>query len=1518
METILNKLNIARKELLDLSFRNPLLNFKLRKTTGIEFANINTNDLYEYLVSEEKACLFTKESSLRPNRIQVTCDEKELRSRLIQTYRQATMFIEEKGANTLFLALGFLKWEEEGQQLRSPLVLVPVELKKADNSDRYSMLYSNDDIKFNVSLQTKMAIDYGIKIPSFEQDELDLSKYYRTISEVVSHLEGWEVEYNGALDFFSYGKYLMYQDLDIEKWVNNGKLINDKIMKGLFVEGFHDKLSDESSIDINQITKPRNFYHVVDADSSQALAIYDVNNGSNLVMQGPPGTGKSQTITNLIANSVALGKSVLFVSEKASALEVVQRRLKSVGLNDLTLELHSNKANKKDVLKALEATVNLGEPKVEDANTLYEKYDNVRDSLNMYKDAVNKPVLKSNLSPLNIYGDLLRLKDNIDKDNVRMPHIEFKGIAYWTDEEFQKRYDVTKEFLNVAKLVGKLEKHPFYGVGLKKCLPYEQVAIKEKIIYLDESLIILTKAINDLTKLLGYHSLDNIFEANHMSYSIDECSKGIDLKGINAADYRFVENPQLVSMIIKTGIKGQKLYSMISNKIDRKFLKDFSFIQIYEAYKMIKFPHFRKKKAAFKEIKNYLGCSNINTIDAFYQYLQVASFFKKEKKNVRDIFLSSYQGIIETDWVELEKIVSFVEMIHSRIARYEILPQMKNVLMDDELLEKVCIANEDYKEKLNNFIACLDKVLKSMDVDVEKRFLYPKWYLDTSFSDFKKIINSFLDTDKIIEIVRYNEVAEKMINYELDGIVELSSIWKYKLDYLCDLLEYERLKCLIDTAFQESESLQQFKKFNHERQIEMFKELDISIMVENIKFILKKHWENCPRINDNNPQMNILRREFQKKKNQMPIRKLMGIVGDEIKKIKPVFMMSPLSIATYIEPGKMTFDLVVFDEASQVRPVEAFGALLRANQVVVVGDSHQLPPTNFFDTMTTKFEGLTDEDYDFSNMESILSLLLAKNIPQRTLNWHYRSRHKSLIMISNQEFYNNSLCLFPSVDDRDINEGLVFRYLPNTAYQRGKSRSNPKEAKEVIKAVMEHAAKYPHLSLGVVSFSMAQADEIYNEFEKARKRNDSKEIENYFHMHETEPFFIKNLENVQGDERDVIFISVGYGHDETGNLTMDFGPLNKDGGERRLNVLITRARTKTEIFSNITGYDINLAKTNSKGVMALKKYLDYAQNRQNYDERNHSTLAESFTTYIYNRLLEYGFMVERNVGVSGFGIDLAIADPVDPSHFLLGIECDGGAYKNQNSATDRERLRSAVLTNLGWKIYHLWTTDFYRNPKVEFEKLLNYINNIAHIKVSSKQPVTIDVKRHKAERIEKTHLIIDYKMYNGPKRRASIIDEIETLKQLVVKIIDCESPIHKKEIMKRIQGITQISKITEKMKKNINCAIDGVIFEYDYRDGFIYKRDQEILVRRRNMIENKRMEFVPIEEVKLACHTVIDLGLATTIDEIKTNVGDIFGFNKTNTTLVTMINSQLEKMIKEETIYIENEMYYINEYKDIE
>ncbi len=326
---------------------------------------------------------------------------------------------------------------------------------------------------------------------------------------------------------------------------------------------------------------------------------------------------------------------------------------------------------------------------------------------------------------------------------------------------------------------------------------------------------------------------------------------------------------------------------------------------------------------------------------------------------------------------------------------------------------------------------------------------------------------------------------------------------------------------------------------------------------------------------------------------------------------------------------------------------------------MVVGDDKQLPPTRFFDKILADGdEDATEDSFSASDVESILGLCIAQGMPQRMLRWHYRSRHDSLIAVSNREFYNNRLFVVPSAVKASQDQGLRFRHVPEGVFDRGGSATNRIEARVVAQAAMDHAHSHPEQSLGIGAFSVAQRDAIRDELELLRREDT--DCESFFAPGNPDPFFIKNLENIQGDERDVIFISVGYGRDSAGNLAMNFGPLQTDGGERRLNVLISRARDRCEVFSSITAADVDLARARSRGAAAFKSFLHYAETGVlDIGTSTGRGFDSDFEEEVARALQGYGYRVESQVGLAGFFIDLAVIDPELPGRYLLGIECDG-------------------------------------------------------------------------------------------------------------------------------------------------------------------------------------------------------------------------------------------------------------------
>ena len=489
----------------------------------------------------------------------------------------------------------------------------------------------------------------------------------------------------------------------------------------------------------------------------------------------------------------------------------------------------------------------------------------------------------------------------------------------------------------------------------------------------------------------------------------------------------------------------------------------------------------------------------------------------------------------------------------------------------------------------------------------------------------------------------------------------------------------------------------------HDAIVDQYRGLEAKHRRTTVEIVRSRHTEKMPR--GSYGAMNTIRSEIARKRGHMPIRKLFKATGETLQRIKPVLLMSPISVAQFLPPNSVEFDLLVIDEASQVRPEDALGLVARTKQMVVVGDKKQLPPTSFFDRIVAD-EDESDEDETIevtlrsvakaTDLESILALCEARGLNSSMLRWHYRSRHPSLIAVSNAEFYRR-LIMPPAPKADRASEGLILRRVPG-AYDRGGKRTNLIEAEAVANAVATHARACPELSVGVVTFSTAQRDAIEDLLE-IKRRSDAA-LDDLLHEGESEDVFVKNLENVQGDERDVIFVSVRYGPRVAGGRldSMTFGPVSSDGGERRLNVLFTRARSRCEIFVSFAPGDIDVDRAKGEGPRVLKRFLQYAESGLLEECLSISEDADSpFEETVAAFISGLGYKVDKQVGSAGFKIDLAVRHPERQGQYMLAVECDGATYHSGLWARERDRLRQDILENMGWRFHRIWSTDwFYR------------------------------------------------------------------------------------------------------------------------------------------------------------------------------------------------------------------------------
>ncbi|RAP54755.1 MAG: hypothetical protein BZ137_00475 [Methanosphaera sp. rholeuAM130] len=1436
ISVVTTEINKYRTNLLDLSRRNKFLNFTASKSKSIEIINENMLNLFDNLVLKEESMKFLSfdeeeasvyitpqnmwddesDESEPKNHIQTNDDKNTLNRKLLKLYRDNKSTIEEKGFNSLFLALGFLEWKDASYQNRlskAPLILIPVKLSKY--YDTFKVSWNYEEVRYNTTLKHVLK-DINVILPDYDSlnSKAEMKEYLKDIEEAIKNKSGWSVNSEVYLSIFSFKKLAMYEDLDLSRWNN----INENNINKLY---FNKKTEEDiqAITDYDDTAKAMDIYNVLDADSSQQEVIQNIKNGANLVVEGPPGTGKSQTIVNIIAQLMAMNKSVLFVSEKKVALDVVKSRLDKVGLGDFCLELHGENYNKKAFTQDLAKTLSLHSVD-EDYSRTYTHLDNIKRDLDDYADIIYQEFGQSNRTTYQLIGMYDKYSKRLENTNLVNVHIN--NVENITPEEYDnimdnlaalsQQYDMVKPLsdnfwrktdtsnLNITELtsiellvdestadIDELKRQIQQITELIGLKNYQNLTIEELL----EKLYLITNNLQNyeykdkmneiIRDVTDYNSIASKHTKNYNLKSL-KAVKGSFMKvNKQMADTKF-KNSYLFSKSLDDNIHVLKaIHESIENSPIRNLINDVHLeekILLFEKYKNNSL--MRLVNREFESLRNQLrGYYNYMADDEqIYSDLIKLSQDRKEYNNIR-YEVNSYctqpmnYGQLLKEYEQLNKYKKQLQQLkqkmgYKQISNKQFLLELNNLIKKEELKQKITkedkSARKIFGKSWNSYKSNPDDLNKSLNqFDTFKTSINDGYFTDTTLN-FVKDANFEYYEQLMAELVKQTDKLEKAFNkintklnssdskefkkirisdydkqkeqiksltsnfdtindYRLfDGYSKdyaneytqdiISKIREDKIEseYITDMFAYNYANEALKKIFV-SDSLNKFNHSIHNKKIDDFRKFDKKTIELNRKRIRNMVIKQIPDIHsslERYSSLGLLNKEISKKSRHLPIRKTLAETLDIITKIKPCFMMSPMSIAQYLDPEcyESFFDYVIFDEASQVKIEDAMGALLRGKNYVIMGDTKQLPPTTFFDSSLEIDED--DEIYSAVGLESILEHAKI-TFNTKMLKWHYRSRHDSLIAVSNNEFYNNELYVFPSSQKISDDLGLKLEYNNETVYEKGTAR-NIKEAEQIIDYLFMLLDKYGlEKSIGIATFSKKQRNTVEDILDD--RMGDNADYEAYFD--DTNKFFIKNIENIQGDERDIILISTGYGFDEKGHISMNFGPLNKDGGERRLNVLITRAKEQCVVFSNFKSSDLKVDKTN-KGLQAFKTFLYYADKGKFPAGVQVATSKDSdFENEVYDILVNEGYTVERKVGTASYRIDLAVVKPDNPDEYVLAIECDGSSYHSSNSTRDRDRLHQEILENLGWNFYRVWSTDWYHNHEDAKKRLLKKVKKVS-------------------------------------------------------------------------------------------------------------------------------------------------------------------------------------------------------------
>ena len=1545
-------LDEARCDLLDLGLRNTLLNFRLTKRRGVEVVGEDSSAIFEALVGGQKTLTFTPAVEEPPSTpssstdstafaepepeqrskkaLQTALTSTELRRRLLATFYDARSSIDETGVNTLYLALGMLTWYEDDssdEPRRAPLVLVPVVLERGSVEKPFEMSWTGDDVGANLSLAMKLKADFGVAVPQLPPADAldDISDYLDRFADAVQPMKRWSVDPDAiALGFFSFAKFLMFNDLDASCWSPTAKPYEHPDIVALLRDGFGDGeplISDAEHLD--QYLAPADTYHVVDADSTQTLALLDAATGRSMVIQGPPGTGKSQTITNLVAEAVAGGKSVLFVSEKMAALEVVKRNLDRIGLGDACLELHSNKTNKKAVLDELRRTLELGRPKTQQAEADLALLGEQRARLNAYCDAVNLPVASSGVTPHAAMGEVLLCREQLSL-LPDVPSLRVEGMLKWDATLFMRRCVAVEELQARLHAIGDSpQDNPFWLSAKTVFLPGERDEVLNTLASATKALVNLADSQAELAGLLRIDAFADRQTGSRIASFAEHVAVAPDLEGTSVCAAEWTQSLNQIQRAVQAGRHAAETHGMLDSLLvpeawDNTLLGVREQLAKHESHwYRFAVPEYRTAMARVAGLtragKTPSAASALEIVDQIHSEQEERSLVKSASV-VAGRALGQKWREVSTDWAWADAAVQWVTTLYAGVASAGYprdAVERSSGLVGTVIPAELLAVAEAVRQGITEHCCSMDAVLGALQLDEHAFMGSEATLLDSEYEAQLRWCGTWASRiDELQQVVALNIGVLEVSGVGLAPVAEAARTWAHAGVGLLAAFRKSYFESLLDNAFSGRPELATFDAAAQERLLGSFQELDKTVLRHNRARVLLSHWERLPKGNGQG-QLGTLRHEFEKRRRHKPVRRLIEEAGFAIQAIKPVFMMSPLSVATYLPPEAVQFDLVVFDEASQVRPVDSFGAIIRGKQTVVVGDSRQLPPSAFFDNAA---DGGDDDGLATADIESVLGLFEGQGAHTRMLRWHYRSRHESLIAVSNREFYDNRLVVFPSPLPRSENLGLVFHHLPNTAWERGnRTPTNPLEAQAVAEAVMAHAKRCPEKTLGVAAFSKNQAEAIQDRLETLRRSDPT--CETFFGNHPEEPFFIKNLENVQGDERAVIFISVGYGRTSEGYLAKQFGPVSAEGGWRRLNVLITRARERCEVFSNLTADDIVLARTDARGVRALKSFLKYAQH--GILDIAVVTGAEPdspFEEDVAGWLRRNGYDVECQVGSGGFLIDLAVRDSAQPGRYVLGIECDGATYHSARSARDRDRLRQAVLENLGWRIHRIWSTDWFRDPDRQFRLLVEALeaarvslpreSDTELVRVQEPQETSRPEREQRVVPKRDAPVSFPYIRYMpGPVRTRLIPCSINLNVERLMDVVTTEGPIHLGLAARRWGEAVGRQRVSRNMYVQfLDLVVDdakrrGII---EVRGDFIWlPKTMAVRIRDRSSLDqqDRKVDFIAPEEIAEALLCSVAAGIGLTDDEAIAEASRLFGFGRTGADIRSAIEATLRQML---------------------
>lgn len=1497
----LPKAKVWERKLLDLSLRNNLLNFR-RNRSSFEMFSPGMNAVLSYLKSGKALKIMSyqgtrdeenlsyeeirlkqsnlAESELKSGRVRVPQSYEDLYNKARKLRRGYQQSLSDTGSNNLFVSLGLLKWFEKGDRKNerlAPLVLIPVDITERVMGDGFNIKLRDEDAVFNITLLEFLYQEFGIKIAGLDPlplngEDIDLVKVMTLVRKAVMGELRWDILEEVHIGLFSFNKFIMWHDIKENIDVFSKNKIVSSLMEGKLT--FTPETMEHEGEVLDDIYHPKDILYPVSSDTSQSLAVMASVEGKSFVLHGPPGTGKSQTITNIIANALYKGKRVLFVAQKMAALEVVKKRLEDTGIGSFCLEIHSDKAKKTEVLSQLERSLRIaGVKKGDDYEKISEDIKKSRDELNnlweiLYrKDETGYSIydLIDKKSRTEEYGKYLDLPDDFDfkgakgKTDLIMKMVNLGNFAkgpYRNPLSGIERCDYSptlkEDVLNGREIPWSELSDAFRSLKEKTGLdPVNSEELRTALEFLNTSADLSErfpelKVGDDLRK-----DSENLVKASELTAKINDIREHIRTKysdKVNSLKSAELDNEfkggESRNPLAKLFSKNPGISRVIS-LTDNKNINNDDIAEIISALKSAEDKEHEKAELLNRELPGYLRAAGNNDGEA----LQNISILTEKTLSLEN---SGIKDITEKSPSEIVRIS----------ANAEFKDDLKN--FNDRF--------EPIRDKVLNYLdtICFDK---SRISDMEETDIFDS--LSQAMPLYEESIDSLKDW------VNFKEAEKEAVDAGLKQFTQGYSQGKFEGSELSDVFSKSVVRSMLNRRLSEVPELLSLTGRTIDEKVKSLKKKLSDFELLQRKVLYQSLANRIPELITDKKfsgQISTLQRAIRSGGRDLSIRDLLKDTDEALKILTPCMLMSPMSVAQFLKADENMFDMVIFDEASQLPTADAVGSLGRGREAIIVGDPKQLPPTSFF--MTTTFD---EENSEFEDLNNILEDALALNMPQMYLIWHYRSRHESLIAFSNREFYDGKLYTYPSPDDMISkvtlrkNDGI---------YDRGGKKVNPTEAQEIVDEIKKRADMGK--TIGVVTFSQVQQSLIEDLLDKAM--DEDPEFQKKLDAM-AEPVFVRNLENVQGDERDVILFSVGYGKDKDGKVSLNFGPLNQEGGWRRLNVALTRSKSEMVIFTNLDPSDLKVSKLSARGAVELKNFLEYAGRGERAAAVSSATGRnenENLNVTISEMLRERGYRVRNTIGASKFKVDLAIEDTEEKGRYILGLMCGGDSYQNTRAVYDREILQKSVLEGLGWNIKYIFPVDWYENRMKVLDSIEQEIQEIRLKKKKGQEVKPADDNITENTESDEPGAFRYYTL-NTVKPKNLTTDEFfdvtnaPSIREDLINIINVEGPIMLELLSKRIRNVYNLPRLTERTIKQTEMILNGTdVTKVKVNGSYFYmqsgRKPEDMDIYRKTLPEDKDRKFTDIikEEILVAVKEILTEPKSER--SIIREVTDLFGY----------------------------------------